>query len=33
MPRGNRCQEGIDAKREKMPRGNRCQEGIDAKRE
>ena len=33
MPRGNRCQEGIDAKREYMPRENRCQESIDAKRE
>ena len=33
MPRENRCQERIDAKREKMPRENTCQEGIDAKRE
>ena len=33
MPRDNRCQEGIDAQREKMPRDKRCQEGIDAKRE
>ena len=30
MPRENRCQERIDAKRE---RENRCQEGIDAKSE
>ena len=33
MPRENRCQERIDAKREKMPRENRCLERIDAKRE
>ena len=33
MPREKRCQERIDAKREKMPIENRCQERIDAKRE
>ena len=32
MTRENRCQEGIDAKRDKMPRENRCRERIDAER-
>ena len=33
MPRENRYQERIDAKREEMPRENRCREKINAKRE